>query len=211
MEYDSEGDADWLAQEYNSIYAKRLRKSQFSNVRQDKVCLSESEDTDSSSDSEQPEERYDNEDLEFNSFILSSIAEDNLLKNFTDWLMSIDGGKRPARQAQKHKRIAMSIVRHNDDEEIKYQNLACASFLNSWRTKLTEEKKEAGTIKTYLCSAKHFLDFAVATGNNILGNANLDKVRVLLRQWRNTLYREIQDDSHEKQVKAREFFQNQKK
>ena len=84
MEYDSEGDADWLAQEYSSIYAKRSRKSQFSNVREDKFCLSESEDTDSSSDSEQPEERYDNEDLEFNSFILSSIAEDNLLKNFTN-------------------------------------------------------------------------------------------------------------------------------
>lgn len=28
----------------------------------------------------------------------------------------------------------------------------------------------------------------------------------MLRQWRNTLYREIQEDSHEKQVKAREFF-----
>ena len=66
------------------MYTKKSRKSQFSNVGQDKVRLSESEDTDSSSDSEQPEERYDNEDLEFNSFILSSIAEDNLLKNFTN-------------------------------------------------------------------------------------------------------------------------------
>ena len=188
------------------MYAKRSRKSQFSNNSQDKVCLSESKDTNSSSDSEQPEEPYDNEDMEFNSFILSSIEEENLLKNFTDWLMSIDGGKRPARQAQKHKRIVMSIVQHNDEEEIKYQNLACASFWNSWMTKLTEEKKEAATIKTYLCSVKYFLDFVVATGNNILGNANLDKTLVLLWQWRNTLYREIQQDSHEKQVKAREFF-----
>ena len=173
LESDSEGDADWLSQEYNSIYEKRSRKRQFSNVGQDKVCLSESESTDSSSDSEQLEERYDNEDLEFNSFILPSTEEDNLLENFTEWLMSIDGGKRPARQAQKHKRIVMSIVRHNNDEEIKYQNLACPSFLNSWMTKLTEEKKEAATIKTYLCSVKHFLDFAVATGNNILGSTNL--------------------------------------
>ena len=133
------------------MYAKRLRKSQFSNVGQDKVCLP-------SSDSEQPEERYNNKDLEFNSFILPSIEEDNLLKNITDQLMSIDRGKRPARQAQMHKRIVMSIVRHNDGEEIKYQNLLCAFFLNSWMTKLTEEKKEAVTIKAYLCSVKHFLD-----------------------------------------------------
>ena len=35
--------------------------------------------------------------------------------------MRIDGGKRPARQTQKHKRIVMSIVQHNDDQEIKYQ------------------------------------------------------------------------------------------
>ena len=136
---------------------------------------------------------------------MSSTEEDNLLENFTDWLMNIDGAKRPARQAQNHKRIVTSIVRHNNDEEIKYQNLASPSFLNFWMTKLTEEKKEAATIKTYLCSVKHFLDLAVASGNNILGNTNLDKVRVLLQQWHNTLYREIQEDSHEKQVKDREF------
>ena len=39
-----------------------------------------------------------------------------------------------------------------------------------------------------------------------MGNKNLDKVCVLLWQWRNTLYREIQEDSHKKQAKAREFF-----
>ena len=66
---------------------------------------------------------------------------------------------------------------------------------------LTEEKKEAAIIQTYLCSVEHSLHFAVATGNNIFGNTNLHKVRVLVRQWRNTLYREIQEN----------FSQNQKK
>ena len=96
--------------------------------------------------------------------------------------MSIDGDKRLARQAKKHERIVMSIVRHNDNEETNCEVFACPFFLNSWMKKLTGEKKEAATIKTCLCSVKHFLDFAFATENNILGKTNIDKVRVFLWQ-----------------------------
>ena len=45
LEADSDDDANWLAEECNSMYAKRPRKSQFSNVGQDKVCPSENEGT----------------------------------------------------------------------------------------------------------------------------------------------------------------------
>ena len=48
--------------------------------------------------------------------------------------------------------------------------------------------------------------FAVAIEIIILGNTNLDKVRVLLRQWRNTLNQEIQEDSDGNQKRAREVF-----
>ena len=127
-------------------------------------------------------------------------------ENFTGWLMSIDGDRKLARQAKKHERIVMSIVRHNDDEKTYHEVSACPFFLNSWMKKLTGEKKEAATIKTRLCSVKHFLDFAFATENNILGNTNIYKVRVFLWQWRNTLYKEMQEHSCEKKMKTRKFF-----
>ena len=131
---------------------------------------------------------------------------DNLPEKFTDWLTSIDGDKRLARQAKKHERIVMGIVRYNDDEESNYEVFACPFFLNSWMKKLTGEKTEAATIKTCLCSMKHFLDFAFTTENNILGNTNIYKVRVFLWQWHNTLYKEMQERSCEKKMKTRKFF-----
>ena len=120
--------------------------------------------------------------------------------------MSIDGDKRLARQTKKHERIVMSIVRHNDDEGTYYEVFTCPFFLNSWMKKLTGEKKEATTIKTCLCSVKYLLDFAFATENNILRNTNIDKVRVFLWQWRNILYKEMQEHSCEKKMKTRKFF-----
>lgn len=89
---------------------------------------------------------YDNEDLE-EKFYLSGEDEDALLLKFVNWLTSVSGGKRSLREARKHKNIVMGIVRHNDGD-INYDFLACPSFLNSWMTKLTNEGKDSGTIRT---------------------------------------------------------------
>ena len=96
-------------------------------------------------------------------FYLSSKEEDDLLQEFVQWQKSIDGGNRAERQAQKHKRIVMSIVQHSDDTETNYKYHSCPSFLNSWMSKLKDEEKDPSTIKAYLNSVKHFTDFIVAS------------------------------------------------
>ena len=87
-------------------------------------------------------------------------------------VISVDDGKKPLTQANKDKRIVMSVARHNNDEAIDYKYSACSSFLN-WVTKLNKEKKEPGTIKTYLTSVKNFIDFCEAERKNILKDQNV--------------------------------------
>ena len=54
-----------------------------------------------------------------------------MLSRFTKWLTGVDSGKKSPTQANKDKRIVMSVVRHNNDETIDYEYLACPSFLNN--------------------------------------------------------------------------------
>ena len=56
--------------------------------------------------------------------------------------------------------------------------------------KLNEQKKETGTIKTYLTSVRHFIDFCKAERNNILKSQNVSQVNILFRKWQNTLRKE---------------------
>lgn len=105
----------------------------------------------------------------------------------------------------------MSIVRQNGSEEIDYKFTACPSFLNSWMTKLINEEKEPGTIRTYLNSVKHFIDFCEAEDNHILDGQNTSQIRILIHKWRNTLYREINEREFEKELKARDIFHLPKK
>ena len=102
-----------------------------------------------------------------------------MLSRFKKWLTSVDGGKKTLTQANRDKRIVMNVVRHDNDEAIDYKYLACPSFLN-WMTKLNKEKKEPGTIKTYLTSVKHFIDFCKAETNNISKGQIVSQVNILI-------------------------------
>ena len=102
-----------------------------------------------------------------------------MLSRFTKWLTSVDGGKKTLTQANRDKRIVMNVVRHDNDEAIDYKYLACPSFLN-WMTKLNKEKKEPGTIETYLTSIKHFIDFSKAETNNISKGQIVSQVNILI-------------------------------
>ena len=55
--------------------------------------------------------------------------------------MSIDGDKRLARQAKKHERIVMSIVRHNDDEGTYYEVFTLPVFLEFVDEEINGRKK----------------------------------------------------------------------
>ena len=100
----------------------------------------------------------------------------------------------------------MSVVRHNNDEAIDYKYLACPSFFNNWMTKLNNEKKEPGTIKTYLTSVKHFKDFCEAERNNILEDQKVSQVNILICKRWNTLRNKAQKKLHEKEIIAGENF-----
>ena len=167
-ERDSDGELDWLAEEFNAIYEERnnielSQKAVMENIEEERDEYLE----------------YDNEDLE-EKFYLTGEDEDALLLKFVNWLASVSGGKRSLREARKHKNIVMGIVPHNDGD-INYDFLSCPSFLNLWMTKLTNEGKDPGTIRTYLNSVKQFIDFGVAEESGLFENQNIEKIRVLLR------------------------------
>lgn len=63
-----------------------------------------------SNDSEKSVSDIDYEDHDDN-FIMSSVEEDELLKDFCDWLGTIDGSGKDKRQAMKHKSAVQAIVR----------------------------------------------------------------------------------------------------
>ena len=64
-------------------------------------------------DVEQSDTSGDEDDEE--AFHMSSIDEDNLLKDFTQWLSSMDGGSKNPEQSKKHKNTLQSIVRFNGE------------------------------------------------------------------------------------------------
>ena len=105
----------------------------------------------------------------------------------------------------------MSIVPHNRSREINYNYLASLYFLNSWMTKLTNERKEPGTIKTYLNSVKHFTDSCKAEDSDILVGQNIPQVKVLICKWHNTFYKEAQERGYEKELEATDNFPTPRK
>ena len=123
-----------------------------------------------------------------------------MTSGFTKWLTSVDGGEKPPTQVNKDKPIVLSVVRHNNDEAIYYKYLACSSFLNNWMGKLNKEKKEPGTIKTYLKAVKHFIDFCEVERNNTLKEQNVSQANILISKWRNTLRKETQKKQPEKEL-----------
>ena len=204
FEEDSDGELDWLAKNYTSL----LTQDPYQNQR--------SSDSDLDRDSQEGEEQlnkdnisaddiYDYEDIE-EKFVLSSNEEDEMISEFQKWLSSVAGGRKKPNDIKKMRNTLMSIVRHNGSREINYNYLASPSFLNSWMTKLTDEKKEPGTIKTYLNSVKHFIDFCEAEDNDILVGQNIPQVRVLICKWRNTFYKEAQEREYEKELEAMDNF-----
>ena len=80
--------------------------------------------------------------------------------------------------------------------------------MNSWKTKLTDEKKEPGTIKPYLNSVKHFFfgDFWEAEENGILVGKNIPQVRVRVCNGSDTFYKEAQERESKKKLEAMENF-----
>ena len=71
----------------------------------------------------------------------------------------INGGNKSEQQAIKHKSTLMRVLRYDDTIPINLDNLRSMSSLPDWVNCLIKEKKESGTIKTYLI--KHYLNFCM--------------------------------------------------
>ena len=209
FEEDSDGELDWLAKNYTSL----LTQDPYQNQR--------SSDSDLDRDSQEGEEQlnkdnisaddiYDYEDIE-EKFVLSSNEEDEMISEFQKWLSSVAGGRKKPNDIKKMRNTLMIIVRQNGSREINYNYLAYLYFLNSWMTKLTNERKEPGTIKTYLNSVKHFTDSCKAEDSDILVGQNFPQVRVLICKWRNAFYKEAQEREYEKELEAMDNFPTPKK
>ncbi|XP_065667327.1 uncharacterized protein LOC136087847 [Hydra vulgaris] len=178
----TESDEEWLASQYVS--------SRFNN-KENLHC-------DSNDFSDISIESADFEDLD-DKFYMTSSSEEKLVNEFVDWLVSIDGGQKPKRCALKHKGVILGIVRHQSDSEINYSNLSCHSFLNLWMGKLNKENKKPGTIKTYLGSIKHFLDFCIIKErSDIVTNEKHSKIKTQISKWEKTLWKSIQESRYEK-------------
>ena len=80
------------------------------------------------------------------------------------------------------------------------------AHLSLTETKLNKEKKEPGTIKIYLTSMKHFIDFCEAEKSNIPKDQNVSQVNILICKWRNTLCKDAQKKQPKKELIAREIF-----
>ena len=200
FEEDSDGELDWLGKNYTSL------------LTQDPYEKQRYSDSDLDGDSQEGEEQlnkdnisaddiYDYKDIE-EKFVLSSNEEDEMISEFQKWLSSVAGGRKKPNDIKKMRNTLMIIVRHNGSREINYNYLASLYFLNSWMTKLTNERKEPGTIKTYLNSVKHFTDSCKAEDSDILVGQNIPQVKVLICKWRNTFYKEAQEREYEKELEA---------
>nr|XP_047134363.1 uncharacterized protein LOC124812189 [Hydra vulgaris] len=184
LEVNSSSDEDWLASEY--VQSRFLKKDGSENS--------------SFSKSHSLSEFSDNED-EDDTFYMTSSIEDSLMQNFVEWLVISSGGRKPKRSAVKHKGIIMGIVRHKDNKDINYVNLSKESFLNSWMTELDKKGKKPGTIKTYLGSIKHFLDFCLTTDRtDIIGHKEHSKIVTLILQWGKSLQKSIKENQYDKDI-----------
>ena len=77
-------------------------------------------------DDESDSERDDfDEDI---IFCMSSIAEDNKLNLFENWLQPIDGGQKNTRSAKKHTSVLMGILRYESSINMDY--IEVKGFIN---------------------------------------------------------------------------------
>ncbi|XP_065648964.1 uncharacterized protein LOC136078070 isoform X1 [Hydra vulgaris] len=190
---------DWLSLQYLD---KRLPKSsnsfQAGHSKSNLFNVAGTKNEKDASDSD--ESNIDFDDGE-DKFYMTSSEEDKLLDEFLIWLQSVEGGIKPLRTALKHKNVVLGAVRHATDDDVNYKHLGCVSFLNSWMLKMQEDKKQPGTIKTYLGSLQLFLDFCISKEKlEIISNEEYSKLKISMKQWKRSLWKGIQERQHEKDM-----------
>ena len=99
-----------------------------------------------------------------------------LLRDFEDWFRSPDGGKRDDKTVKQHSAQLFSMLKAIDDDENPKSLLDVKLVRHVFLKSHVEEKNyEAGTIKSYLMSLRHFYTYLISDRPN---NFNFDIAEV---------------------------------
>ena len=134
-------------------------------------------------------------------FFMSSIAENNKLNLFENWLQSIDGGQKNTRSAKKHTSVLMGILRCKSSIDVHIRNLLTREFLYNWMKDVVDSGKESGTIKTYLNSVRLYIDYVLLKDNLESKKIHsLNCVKGQIKKWCCNLYKGIQRRKYKKNL-----------
>ncbi|KAJ8334051.1 hypothetical protein SKAU_G00413700 [Synaphobranchus kaupii] len=95
---------------------------------------------------------------------------ENLKQNsvsFEGWLQSVDGGMKSTKSARQHRTQVQTVVSVIDPQKLLPNSLLNkVKFREDFLTQYTANKKFLpGTIKSYLCSVRHYLHFQIYSGS----------------------------------------------
>ena len=188
-------DRDWIVERYLENLEDDGKDEQV-----DEICKKVRQDESySDSNTMSDDENIDYEDVE-KKFYMTSKQEDDFLKEFSHWLTTPDGGGKPVKTANKHSSTVMNIIHSTENDEAKYQNLHKRNFMNEWMSKMHEEGKKPGTIKTYLGSVLHFYNYIEIKGIENFDSEQVKSMEKIIKQWRRNLWKKIRKRKFEKQL-----------
>ena len=88
--------------------------------------------------------------------IMVDVKEECWTKSFTQWMVSIDGNKKPPRSAKQIADVVMSVVKFVDADTLEYRNLFNKDKILEWNTDIDLKRQKAGTIKNYIEATRIF-------------------------------------------------------
>ena len=124
------------------------------------------------------------------------------MKDYCDWLKSVDGGLKPPRSANQHRNVVMNILHFLDSSGRQFSKLVCRKSLNSWISDFEARGRKPGTTKTYLGSVKLFYDFVLITEPNYINieHHKIAQMKTIITTWCRNLHKLISKAKHYKQL-----------
>ena len=232
---DSEtSDDDWLGKQYDLLSSKRIDNkvpedsetdyySSEENIEVEKDLLEATVPKEKVNEEQLSEEQLSEEQLEhfvseeesaterdnediMDGFIFSTNEEDVFLKEFREFLCSIDGGDMPERTASKHARTLQLVLRYQCETNNDFTLLCDRGFLNKWMTFASQtlpsgkRKMEAGTIRTYLGSIQHLHRFIEISGKEQFNMKKIKYLESIIKGWKRSLWKELERRKHHKNL-----------
>ena len=143
-------------------------------------------DFDTGSDSYSGDDSDDDEFIDRENEIQSAEGMPTLIVNFEDWLLSPDRGNRDKKTAKQHSAQLFALLKAIDDQEDLKSSLDLMLFRHVFLKNYVRDKNyEAGTIKSYLMSLRHFYSFIISDspGNFKYNVDEVASAREKVKMW----------------------------